>query len=646
MSLEIGQVFAGYTIRRVLGEGAMGTVYLAAHPRLPREDALKVLPADLTADPEFRARFAREAEMAAGLSHPHIVRIHDRGEHDGQFWISMDYVAGADVGRLLRERFATGMPVDQVVSIVAAVGSALDYAHRRGLLHRDVKPANILLSDAEGQARRVYLADFGVARPMEDSAGLTATDMAVGTVSYAAPEQLRGESVDGRADQYALACTAFHLLAGAPPYDYSNSAVVISHHVSAPPPSIGALRPELAGLDSVFATAMAKEPSGRFGSCGEFAAQLGQQLSPGPGPVPVPSPVTYAYARDIPFDYAQETHPVVSVTEPVLPPASPVWKRRTAVLTGALVGVGLLVAGGVFASENLLGRHDSVATAPSTTSVAPKGPVPNTGPFTGVFKATYSTVTSVEGQPALGATPTYETWGVRSACGSAGCTATASRLTGETMQVTTMVLDQVDGNWLAVGVGTGTCANVEGEAWETFTLQPHPDGTLVGQSTQTMNKGCANIRPVTFVRTGDVDVSSLPDPAALPPRVVSPAAGLHGRYRQFSVQPNGFKQQADYVARTDCLRTGDRCISLFHRAPASAMALVFGGGTWVYQREFDGGCSKGGADAHVKITVPFPMPQPPGDPIALISGHGREEVVGPSRCPSTDVDVKFTRIGD
>ena len=95
MSLEIGQVFAGYTIRRVLGEGAMGTVYLAAHPRLPREDALKVLPADLTADPEFRARFVREAEMAAGLSHPHIVRIHDRGEHDGQFWISMDYVAGA-----------------------------------------------------------------------------------------------------------------------------------------------------------------------------------------------------------------------------------------------------------------------------------------------------------------------------------------------------------------------------------------------------------------------------------------------------------------------------------------------------------------------------------------------------------------------
>ena len=239
MSLEVGQVFAGYTILRVLGAGGMGTVYLVAHPRLPREDALKVLPADLTADPEFRARFVREAELAAGLSHPHIVGIHDRGEDEGQFWISMDYVAGTDAGALLHGQFPGGMPLDEVVSIVTAVGSALDYAHHRGLLHRDVKPANILLSDPDGQARRVFLADFGIARRMEDSAGLTATNMAVGTVAYAAPEQLRGEPVDGRADQYALACTAFHLLTGVPPYVHSNPAVVITQHVIAQPPSIG-----------------------------------------------------------------------------------------------------------------------------------------------------------------------------------------------------------------------------------------------------------------------------------------------------------------------------------------------------------------------------------------------------------------------
>jgi len=135
MALEVGQVFAGYTIVRVLGAGGMGSVYLASHPRLPREDALKVLPADLTADAEFRARFEREAELAAGLSHPNIVGIHDRGEQDGQFWISMDYVAGTDAGRLSRENFPAGMPIDEVVSIVTAVGSALDYAHHRGLLH-------------------------------------------------------------------------------------------------------------------------------------------------------------------------------------------------------------------------------------------------------------------------------------------------------------------------------------------------------------------------------------------------------------------------------------------------------------------------------------------------------------------------------
>src|SRR6516162_5874754 len=129
MALGVGQVFAGYTILRVLGAGGMGQVYLAAHPRLPREDALKVLPADLTGDPEFRARFTREAELAAGLSHPHIVGIHDRGEEDGQFWISMDAVAGPDAGRLLRETYPGGMPLVELATTVAGFPSALDYPH-------------------------------------------------------------------------------------------------------------------------------------------------------------------------------------------------------------------------------------------------------------------------------------------------------------------------------------------------------------------------------------------------------------------------------------------------------------------------------------------------------------------------------------
>src|SRR5271156_5167391 len=357
MSLEVGQVFAGYTILRMLGAGGMGAVYLVAHPRLPREDALKVLTADSTGDPEFRARFLREGELAASLSHPHIVGIHDRGEEDGQFWISMDYVQGTDANQLLDESYQGGMPLAEVVSIITAVASALDYAHRRGLLHRDVKPANILLAAPDGQERGFFRAVFALPRHIDDAAGLTATNMTVGTVAYVAPEQLRGEPVDGRTDQYSLACTAFHLLTGAQPYFDSNPAVVISKHVSAPPPSIGAYRPELAGLDSVFATALAKEPSGRYGSCQEIAAQLGLRLAPG-------------YA--IPFPDSQ---PTIAV------------RRRSRVLLGALAAIVLLVAaGGVFAALKLTQHRGATKASAPGAPTTPAPPAPNTGPFTGVYQ--------------------------------------------------------------------------------------------------------------------------------------------------------------------------------------------------------------------------------------------------------------------
>jgi len=636
-SFQAGQVFAGYTILRELGTGGMGAVYLASHPRLPREDALKVLPADLTDDPEFRGRFEREAELAAGLSHPHIVGIHDRGENDGHFWISMDYVAGTDAARLLTERYRAGMPLSEVVPIIAAVASALDYAHYRGLLHRDVKPANILLTDPDAQGRRIYLADFGIARRMDDAVGLTVTNMTVGTVFYAAPEQLRGEAIDGRADQYALACTAFHLLTGVPPFADSNPAVVISQHVSAPVPSIGAYRPELAALDSVFAAAMAKERSGRFGTCREFAEQLGRYLTP-----------DFAYAGELPFRAGDtDTNPRLGVAAPTVPlqPTRERLARRPGALIGALVGIALLIAGGVFAGAKLTRQHNLANTTVPNTSAAPAKPPPNTGPFTGVYRVEYGRISNVEGEPAKGAPPTGETWAVRSVCGSNGCVATASRLTGETMQVPTMVLDQVGDSWQAVGVGTTNCGKVDGEVWEAFTLQPRPDGSFAGEATQRMTAGCANKRTVTFIRTGDVDLGSLPDPANLPPRVVSPGEALHGRYHQASVQPNGFREQGDYAVHTDCLRAGDRCMSTFHRPPTAIMLMLFADGKWVYDRTFDAPCARGGT-THVRILVPFPLPQPPQEPVALISGHGHEELTGAPGCGSTDVDVKFTRIGD
>ena len=279
MPLQNGAMFAGYTVRRMLGSGGMGEVYLVDHPRLPRHDALKVLRETATANPDFRTRFNREAELAASLWHPHIVGLHDRGEFEGRLWITMDYVEGTDAARLLKDRHPHGLPLDQVVAIVEAMGSALDYAHQRGLLHRDIKPANLLLTDGQGVDRRILLSDFGIARQIGEVSGLTATNHAMGTVAYSAPEQLMGGHIDGRSDQYALAATAFRLLTGESPYREPNQVAVISQHLHAPPPRVSERRPELAPLDPVLIRAMAKDPRDRFPTCSQFARAFAQQAT-------------------------------------------------------------------------------------------------------------------------------------------------------------------------------------------------------------------------------------------------------------------------------------------------------------------------------------------------------------------------------
>jgi serine/threonine protein kinase, bacterial len=280
MPLRIGETFAGYRVLRLLGSGGMGEVFLAQHPRLPRQDALKILRADVSSDTSFRERFIREANLAAGLRHPSIVGIHDRGEHAGQLWIAMDYIDGTDAAYLLEQKYPAGMPVDLVLPIINAVASALDYAHKRGLLHRDVKPANIIVADLGTDEQRVFLADFGIARPLEDISGITTTNMTVGTVAYAAPEQLMGEQMDGRADQYALAATTYHLLTGLQLFPHSNPAVVISRHLNAPVPALADARPDLASLDPVVAAALAKDPDDRFTWCTDFARALTGAAAP------------------------------------------------------------------------------------------------------------------------------------------------------------------------------------------------------------------------------------------------------------------------------------------------------------------------------------------------------------------------------
>ncbi|ULE35838.1 serine/threonine-protein kinase [Mycobacterium sp. IDR2000157661] len=317
MPFSSGEVFAGYTIQRLLGSGGMGEVYLAQHPRLPRLDALKILSLDATGDEEFRARFNREAELAATLWHPHIVGVHDRGEFDGRLWISMDYVEGTDAGQLVEQRYRSGMPHEEVAEIVTAVAEALDFAHERRLLHRDVKPANILVTEPSGGGRRrVLLTDFGIAREADDISGLTEANMAIGTVTYAAPEQLTSRSIDGRVDQYALAATAYHLLTGAPLFNHSNRAVVVGCHLNEPPPKLSDRRPDLADLDGVLDKALAKDPNDRYPRCMDLARALSERdpdcasatrvLAPPPGPPGPPD----AGVHTAPFAFADESGPV------------------------------------------------------------------------------------------------------------------------------------------------------------------------------------------------------------------------------------------------------------------------------------------------------------------------------------------------
>ncbi|MDV3133112.1 serine/threonine-protein kinase [Mycobacterium sp. 29Ha] len=353
MPLADGATFAGYTIVRLLGAGGMGEVYLAQHPRLPRRDALKVLPASVSADGEYRERFDREADIAATLWHPHIVGVHDRGEFEGQLWISMDYVEGTDAACLLRQSYPDGMPRGEVAEIISAVADALDYAHQRNLLHRDVKPANILLANPEGSDQRILLADFGIARWTNDISGLTATNMTVGTVSYAAPEQLMGERLDGRADQYALAATTFHLLSGRPPFQHSNPAVVISQHLSATPPAIGAQRPELAGLDPVLAKALAKSPADRFERCADFARALAHQLRSD-----TPAEVGTSLAAPVPTATKAPRRPLM----------------RAGIIVPAILAVLLLAAIVVAVFEAGRADEDRPASAATTTSPTPTGP--------------------------------------------------------------------------------------------------------------------------------------------------------------------------------------------------------------------------------------------------------------------------------
>jgi serine/threonine-protein kinase len=510
--------FAGYSILRPLGSGGMADVYLAKHPRLPRRDALKVLAKGMTADDEFRERFNREADLAATLFHPHIVAVHDRGEFEGQLWIAMDYVEGTDAARLVKERYRNGMSEHDVGAIIDAVAGALDYAHVRGMLHRDVKPANILLTHPEEDDRRILLADFGVARQLADISGITETNVAVGTVAYAAPEQLVGSNIDGRADQYALAATAFHLLTGVPPYRHSNPVAVIGQHLHAAPPRLSDHRPDLSRLDEVFFKALAKDPADRFDRCRDFAAAFDDKVSRRRGARMPRGAASVKLGRRFSL------------------------KTVIAAATALTVVIALTVTWAVsfFSWDNPPPSNPAAPARFNATSAASAAQPVLNGAYRLDYDRAKQTSNGVIGTS--GAQTSW--WAFLSACTATGCAATGTKLDNTdhdaaktTGSGNTGVLHFVDGHWQSAprelqtqcraAHGTQTSTQAETVVWS---LTPQPDGTLRGVQTQTVQsnecgaQGAMLRIPVVASRVGDVPAGvNVADPAQASANTAVPA---------------------------------------------------------------------------------------------------------------------------
>lgn len=282
MTLETGAMLGRYRIESLVGRGGMGAVYLATDTQLDRRVALKVLSPELPDDKRFRDRFIAESRIAASLDDPNIVPVYEAGEIDGRLFIAMRYIDGQDLSDVLAKRGA--LPIALAVRIIASIAAALDAAHAKGLVHRDVKPGNVLLAGPD-EAPLVYLTDFGLTKRIGDQS-MTAAGQIVGSIGYVAPEQVEGRPVDARTDVYSLGCLAFEILTGTSPFVRDSEMAVLMAHVQDPPPSLLARRPELPeALDAAVARAMAKDPAARFDSAGDFARAALEAIRPDAGSI-------------------------------------------------------------------------------------------------------------------------------------------------------------------------------------------------------------------------------------------------------------------------------------------------------------------------------------------------------------------------
>ncbi|MGV9923518.1 serine/threonine-protein kinase [Nocardia rhamnosiphila] len=360
--LEQGTIFAGYRIERLLGAGGMAAVYLARHPRLPRWDAVKIADASSVSDPKLTERFHREAELAARLTHRNIVAVYDRGIEGDRLWIAMQYIEGTDAARLIH-RDGGRLSGPRSVHIVREAARGLDHAHAKGLLHRDVKPANLLIADTvdDDGDEYVLVTDFGIARTLADSVALTSTGTVMGTPAYIAPEQIEGTDIDARTDVYALGASLYTMLTGAPPFLGATPLAAIHAHLTQPPPRPSAIDPGLAPFDDIITTAMAKNRNDRYPTCRDLAAASRAALDhtvPSRQSAKICSAATNS-ERVAPTEI---NHPAAPDSRPGRAPSA--WRWGIAALAVAVLAIGLLA----WTAHTADDRTSEASTAPSESS--------------------------------------------------------------------------------------------------------------------------------------------------------------------------------------------------------------------------------------------------------------------------------------
>jgi hypothetical protein len=361
IDLSEGDEFAGYRIERLLGRGGMGVLYLAVEPGLERHVALKLIAPEAATDEVFARRFAEESRIAASIEHPNVVPIYAAGEEGGVPYIAMRYVSGSDLGRRLARE---GRLAPQVAAaLIAQVGNGLDAIHAAGLVHRDVKPANVLLSGAADD--HAYITDFGVARNVATESGLTQTGRFVGTLDYVAPEQISGGEVDARADVYALGCLLFKLLTGGVPFPKDGEAARLYAHLNDPPPAPSLFATEVPmALDDVVIRAMSKQPDDRYPSAGDLGRAAVAALSGAQPELPERTVATGAAATGTAetIGAAAEAAPTRRI-EPERPGAAGDRRRRILALGTGLVAVAAIVVAAIALGVGGRGGGDSSSPA-------------------------------------------------------------------------------------------------------------------------------------------------------------------------------------------------------------------------------------------------------------------------------------------